>query len=96
MKDNTKPPRRSTPDSDAEDDDFIDEITPRHVKEKIASASTIKKPRIKIPADRVKRLSGNKCSCKKKCTKHCGCVKAGQKCTVACACGGNCTNAETL
>jgi excinuclease UvrABC ATPase subunit len=84
--------------SDDEDDEFMVDVTTRFAKDKIISAQETKtpeKPRIKISANRVKRVSGSKCSCRKQCTKHCGCYKVGRRCTFACACGGKCKNGET-
>jgi hypothetical protein len=84
--------------SDDDDDEFIETVTPKHVKEKLAESQEKQKPkekpRIKISKEKVDKVSNGKCRCKKDCTGHCGCVKLARKCTVACGCRGKCNNGK--
>ena len=85
--------------SDEDDDKFIDAITPKHVKEKLEGSEqkskSSEKLRIKISMKEVEKTPEGKCRCKKECTGHCGCVKQGRKCSVACACRGTCRNGRS-
>ena len=85
--------------SDDEDDEFLEAVTPKHVKEKLEASEQKSKRneklRIKISMKEAERTPDGKCRCKKECTGHCGCVKQGRKCTIACACRGTCRNGRS-
>ena len=86
--------------SDDEDDKFINAVTPNHVKQKLAdSQQKPKQPersiKISMKESRMNKTPDGKCRCKKECTGHCGCVKLGRKCTVACGCRGTCNNGRS-